>query len=53
MLTDIRNPPAECNICDGNGNALKPAVVEDYNRHMGYVDKGDRMANSYAISSHN
>ena len=22
----------------------------DYNYHMGYVDKGDRMANSYSIS---
>jgi hypothetical protein len=24
--------------------------LEDYNHHMGYVDKGDRMANSYSIS---
>jgi hypothetical protein len=31
-------------------NALKPAIVTDYNRHMDYVDKGDRMANSYSIS---
>jgi hypothetical protein len=24
--------------------------MEDYNRHMGYVDKGDKMANSCSIS---
>jgi hypothetical protein len=45
----MHNPPAEENICDENGNAKKPAIVEYYNRHMGYVDKGDRMANSYTI----
>jgi hypothetical protein len=48
MLTNIHNPPAEGNFCDESGNALKPAIVADYNRHMGYVDKGDRMANSYS-----
>jgi hypothetical protein len=26
--------------------------VEDYNWHMGYVDKSDRMGNSYSISRH-
>jgi hypothetical protein len=50
MLTNIHNPPAEGNFCDEKGNAIKPLVVEDYDRHMGYVDKGDRMANSYLIS---
>ena len=24
--------------------------MADYNRHMGYVDKGDRMTNSYSIN---
>jgi hypothetical protein len=50
MLTNMHNPPAEGNFCDKNGNAQKPAIVEDYKRHMVYVDKGDRMANSYTIS---
>jgi hypothetical protein len=50
ILTNIHDPPAEGNFCDESGNALKPAIVADYNRHMGYVDKGDRMANSYSIS---
>jgi hypothetical protein len=31
MLTNIYSPPAEGNFCDNNGNALKPAIVEDYN----------------------
>ncbi|PSN50206.1 PiggyBac transposable element-derived protein 4, partial [Blattella germanica] len=46
MLTNIHNVPAEANFCDSHGNAL----IEDYNRHMGYVDKSDRMADSYSIS---
>jgi hypothetical protein len=50
MLTNMHNPPAEGNFCDDHGNAIKPAIVEDYNKHMGYVDKSDRMANSYSIS---
>ena len=32
------------------GKAIKPQIVMDYNHHMGYVDKGDRMANSYSTS---
>jgi hypothetical protein len=50
MLTNIHVSPAEGNFCDESGNALKPATMEDYNRHMGYIDKSDRMANSYSIS---
>jgi len=50
ILTNIHDPPAEGNFCDSNGKAIKPQIVADYNRHMGYVDKGDRMANSYSIN---
>jgi len=39
--------PAKLNFCDESGNALKPANVEDFNQHMGYVDKSDRMVNSH------
>jgi hypothetical protein len=49
-LTNTHNPPAEGDFCDEKGNALMTARVEDYNRHMGYVNKGDIMANSYTIS---
>ena len=49
MLTKIHDPQ-EGNFCDEQGNAIKLETVADYDRHMGYVDKGDRMANSYSIS---
>jgi hypothetical protein len=32
-----------------NGKSIKPQIVVGYSRHMGYVDMGDRMANSYFI----
>jgi hypothetical protein len=50
MLTVVYKPPAEGNFCDECGRAHKPTIAEDYSRHMGYVDKGDRMANSYSVS---
>lgn len=46
----MHDPPIEGNFSDENGNAIKPRIVEDYHKHMGYVDKSDRMANSYGIS---
>ena len=52
MLTNIHNAPAEGNFCNAGGKAIKPQIVMDYNHHMGYVDKGDRMANRYSISRH-
>jgi hypothetical protein len=51
-LKNIYDPAAECNFCYERGNALKPATMEDYNRHRGYIDKSDRMANSSSISYH-
>ena len=48
-LTNIHDLPSEGNFRDEQGNT-KPAIVADYNRHMGYVDKADRMANSYTAS---
>jgi hypothetical protein len=50
MLMNIHNAPVEGNFCNGEGKAIKPQIVMEYNRHMGYVDKGERMANSYSIS---
>jgi len=49
MLTNIHNAPAEGNFFNEGGKAIKPQIVMDYNHHMGYVDKGDRMVNSYSI----
>jgi len=49
ILTIIHGAPAEGNFCYNYGKAIKPQIVADCNRHMGYVDKGDRMNNSYSI----
>jgi len=50
LLINIHDPPREGNYRDEHGNAIKPAIMVDYNRHMGTVDKVDRMANSYKAS---
>jgi hypothetical protein len=49
ILTNIHSTPAGGNFCNSGGKAIKPEIVTDYSHHMGYVDKGDRMANSYSI----
>jgi len=49
MLTDTHDVPAEGNSCNEGGKAIKPQIVMDYNHHVGYGDKGDRMADSYSI----
>jgi hypothetical protein len=43
-------PPVEGNFTDESGQAIKPRVAEDYNAYMGFVDKSDRMVNSYGIA---
>ena len=43
-------PPVEGNFTQESGQAIKPRVVEDYNAYMGFVDKSDRMVNSYIIA---
>jgi len=50
VLTNMHTPPVEGNFCDESGSAVKPRVIADYNAHMGYVDKSDRMVNSYGIA---
>jgi hypothetical protein len=45
----MHHHPAEGSFCDEYVNAVKPAVVQDYNRHMGYIDKSDHTTNSYFI----
>jgi hypothetical protein len=43
ILTNIHDPPAEGNFCANDGKPIKPQIAADYNRHMDYVDKEDRM----------
>ena len=50
VLTNMHALPVEGNFTDESGQAIRPRVVEDYNPHMGFVDKSDRMVNSYGIA---
>ena len=47
MLTNFHDLPQEGNFCNEQGNVIKAEIVADYKHHLGYVDKGNRMANSY------
>jgi len=49
MLTTMDPPHAEGNFCDNSNRPVKSHIVESYNRHMGYVDSSNIMANSYAM----
>jgi hypothetical protein len=50
ILTNMHSQPLEGNFCDEHGKAMKPAIMQDYNRHIGYIDKSDHMTNSYSSS---
>ena len=39
ILINMHSPPAEGNFCNKHGKSLKPATLQGYNRHTGYVDK--------------
>jgi hypothetical protein len=49
MMTKMGCPLVEGKFCEEHGKALKPAIVQDYSRHTGYVDKSDRMTENYSI----
>ena len=53
MLTNMEPPTAEGNFCDESNRPVKPHIVEWYNRHMGFTDNSDCMANSYSMSQCN
>jgi len=42
--------PKEENLCNEQGNAITLEIVKDYNHHTGYVEKDDRIANTYSVS---
>jgi hypothetical protein len=52
MLMNMPQTPVQDNFYDEHGNTLKPAIIQDYNQHMEYVDKSDCMTNTYSISRH-
>ena len=51
ILSNMYAPPVEGNFTQISGQAIKPRVVEGYNAYMGFMDKSDRMVNSYGIAS--
>jgi len=50
ILINMHGPPVEGNFTQECGQAIKPHVVEHYNAYKGFVDKPDRMVNSYGIA---
>jgi hypothetical protein len=50
ILTNTHAPPVERNFTQESGQDIRPRVVEDYNAHVGFVDKSERMVNSYGIA---
>jgi hypothetical protein len=50
VLKNLHSPPLEGNFCDEHGKAMKSVTIQDYNRHMGCIDKSDCMTNSCTIS---
>jgi hypothetical protein len=50
VLPNMHSPPVDGNFRDESGHAVKPHVIEDYNAHMGFVDKSDRTVNSCGIA---
>jgi hypothetical protein len=46
----MHNPSVKGNFWDEQSNVIKPDITEQYNQHMGYKDKWNRMANSYSTS---
>ena len=50
ILTNMHAPPVEGNFTNESGQAIRPRIVEDCNAYMGFVDKSDRMVNSYGIA---
>ena len=49
MLTNMDPQPAERNFCHDSNHPVKPHIMQQYNRRMGYVDNSDHMANSYSM----
>jgi hypothetical protein len=46
----VHGPHVEGNFTQESGQAIKPYVVEDNNAYLGFVDKSDRMVNSYGTA---
>jgi hypothetical protein len=43
----MHDPATNSNFCDEHGNAIKPKIIQDYNHHLGSMDREDRMVENY------
>jgi hypothetical protein len=50
IMMNMHSTPLDRNFCDEDGKAVKPAIIQDYNRHKGNVNNSDCMTKSYSIS---
>jgi hypothetical protein len=50
IVANKHSPQLQNNFCDEQGKAEKPAILQNYNRHMRYVDTSDHMTNTYSLS---
>jgi hypothetical protein len=50
ILANKHSPQLQNNFCDEHGQAEKPAILQDYKRHMRYVDTSDHITNTYSLS---
>jgi hypothetical protein len=47
---NMHSLPLEGNFCDDHVKAMKLAIIQDCDGHMGYVDESDLMTNYYSVS---
>jgi hypothetical protein len=52
MLTNIHDSPVEGNFSNEEGKTIEMQIVMDYNHHMGYVDKCNRLAVTPSAVAH-
>jgi hypothetical protein len=50
ILMNMHPPPVDGNFRNQSGPAVEPHVIGDYNAHMGFVYKPDRMVKSYGVA---
>jgi len=50
MLNNIHDMPQEENLCNEQGTEIMLEIVKDYNHHVGYVEKDDRITSTYSTS---
>jgi len=45
----VHHPPTDLNFCEEDRNAVKPEIIQHYNKHMGDVDLQHSVINSCSV----